>query len=171
MPEIFHTRDCIVYFKDDAYTVIPDSAMVQSGWPGGQGVQFTGSVDDEFLVTYSRGHFGGLLVWGSDEDGDKYTASTGNQPHYRFATMLSGAALIATTSYERYTWASRQAGPLLPLTYQTNEKLHLSLRGLWTNEDELSLSGAVDAPASLAGIAAQAPRTENNFFLGIQTVM
>ena len=171
MPEIFHTRDCVVYFKDDVYTVVVDDAMVQAGWPGGQGVQFVGSVNDEFLVTFSRGHFGGFLMWGSDEDGDRFTAMTRNQPHYRFATMLSGAALISTSSYERYTWASRQVGPLVPLAYQTNEKLYLSLRGLWTNEDELSLSGAADAPASLAGIAAQAPKQENNFFLGIQTVM
>ncbi len=171
MFEIFHTRDCIVYFKDDAYTVIPDDTLVQAGWPGGQGVQFSGCVSEGFLVKFSRGHFGGFLVWGSDETGDRYTGVTRNQLHYRFATMLSGAALMSTSSYERYTWASRQAGPLVPLVYQTNEKLYLSLRGLWTNEDELSLSGDPKAPASLAGIAAQAPKTENSLFLGIQTVM
>jgi hypothetical protein len=171
MPEIFHTRDCIVYYKDDAYTVTVDTPMVQGGWPGGQGAEWVGSVDDEFLVTYSRGRFGGFLVWGSDEEGDDHTAMTRNQPHYRFATMLSGAALIATSSYERYTWASRQVGPLVPLTYGVNDKLYLSLRGLWTNEDELTVSGDPDAPAPLAGIAAQVPKELNNWFVGIQTVM
>lgn len=172
MPEIFHSRDCVVYYKDDAYTVTVDADMVQGGWPGGQGVQFVGSTtEDEFLVTYSRGFFGGFLIWGSDEEGDRFTATTRNQPHYRFATMLSGAALFATSSYERYTWASRQAGPLVEITYQANEKLYLSLRGLWTNEDELSLSGDPDAPSPLAGITAQTPKEENRFFLGIQTVM
>lgn len=171
MPEIFHTRDCIVYFKDDAYTVVVDGAMVSAGWPGGQGVQFVGATGDDFLVTFSRGHFGGFLMWGSDEEGDDFTAMTRNQPHYRFATMLSGAALLATSSYERYTWASRQVGPLVPLTYGINDKLYLSLRGLWTNEDELTASGDPDAPASLAGITAQVPMEPNNWFLGIQTVM
>lgn len=171
MTETFQSRDCIIYFKDDNYTVVVDDLMVQNGWPGGQGVQFAGSVNDEFLVTYSRGHFGGFLVWGSDEDGDRFTSMTKNQPHYRFATMLSGAALMATSSYERYTWASRQAGPLVPLVYQPNQRLYLSLRGLWTNEDELTVSGDLEAPASLAGIVAQIPKDRNNWFLGIQTVM
>jgi len=171
MPETFQSRDCVIYFKDDTYTVVVDATMVQNGWPGGQGVQFAGSVNDEFLVTYSRGHFGGFLVWGSDEDGDRFTAITKNQPHYRFATMLGGAALMATSSYERYTWASRQAGPLVPLVYQPNQRLYLSLRGLWTNEDELTVSGDPEAPASLAGIVAQIPKESNNLFLGIQTVM
>lgn len=171
MPEIFRTRDCIVFWKDDAYTVAVDDNLVQQGWPGGQGVQFVGSVGDEFLVTFSQGLFGGFLVWGSDEEGDDYTAMTRNQPHYRFATLLAGAALFATSSYERYTWASRQAGPLVSLTHTADQKLYLSLRGLWTNEDELTVSGDPDAPASLAGMVAQVPKELNDYYLGIQTVM
>jgi len=171
MPEILRSRDCIVFFKDDAYTVAVDANLVQQGWPGGQGVQWVGSTSDEFLVTFSRGFFGGFLVWGSDEMGDDYTAITRQQPYYRFATMLSGAALISTSSYEYYTYASRVAGPLVPLTYLSDQKLYLSLRGLWTNEDELTASGDPAAPSPLAGIVAQIPKALNNYFLGIQTVM
>jgi hypothetical protein len=171
MSEVLYSRDCVIYFKDDSYTVVVDDLMVQGGWPGGQGVQFAGSTADEFLVTYSRGHFGGFLVWGSDEEGDRFASMTRSQPHYRYATMLSGATLMATSSYERYTWASRQVGVLVPLTYQANQRLYLSMRGLWTNEDELTVSGDLEAPASLAGIVAQIPKAENNHYLGVQTVM
>ena len=171
MPELFRTRDCIVYYLDDAYTVVVDSTLVQQGWAGGQGVQWAGTVADDFLVTFSRGFFGGFLVWGSDEDGDDFTAGTRNQPHYRFATMLSGAALFVTSSYERYTWASRQVGPLVPLVYQPDQKLYLSLRGLWTNEDELTASGDPAAPSPLAGMTAQIPKALNDYYLGVQTVM
>jgi len=171
MPEIVRSRDCVVFYKDDTITVAVDDALVQGGWAGGQGVQWVGSTSDEFIVTYAEGPFAGFLVWGSDEDGDDYTAQTRNQPHYRFATMFGGAALLSTTTYERFTLASRLAGPLVPLTYAVNQPLFLSLRGLWTNEDELTISGDPRAPSPLAGIVAQRPKATNDNFLGIQTVM
>ena len=145
--------------------------MVQGGWPGGQGVQWVGSIDDKMLVTYSRGKFGGFLVWGSDEIGDDYAATTRNQPHYQFATMLFGATVLSTSSYERYTLASRLAPPLVPLTYSENDILYFSLRGLWTKEDELTLSGDPDAPSVAAGVVVQVPQSWNREFLGIQTTM
>jgi hypothetical protein len=171
MPELFRTRDCVVYFKDDSTTVTVDDALAQQGWPGGQGVQWVDPASDDFIVTFSRGFFGGFLVWGSDEAGDDHTAITRNQPHYRFATMLWGAALFSTSTYERYTWASRQVGPLVPLSYSPDQRLYLSLRGLWTNEDELTLSGDPDAPSPLAGIVARIPKALNDYYLGVQTVM
>jgi hypothetical protein len=171
MPEIFRTRDCVVFFKDDSTTVAVDDTLVQQGWPGGQGVQWVDPASDEFLVTFSQGIFGGFLMWGSDEAGDDHTAITRNQPHYRFATMLWGAALFATSTYERYTWASRQVGPLVALSYAPDQRLYLSLRGLWTSEDELTASGSPLAPAPLAGIVAQIPKALNDYYLGVQTVM
>jgi hypothetical protein len=171
MPEIFRSRDCVVWFKDDSFTVTVAQAMVSGGWPGGQGVQWVGSTADEFIVSYARGRYAGFLVWGSDEEGDDFASMTRNQPHYRFATMLFGAALMGTTSYERYTYASRLAGPLVPLVYTPNQELFLSLRGLWTPEDELTLSGDPEAPAQVAGYVAQLPKSTNSLFLGIQTAM
>ncbi len=171
MAEIFRSRDCIVFEKDDSFTVAVDEAMVAAGWPGGQGVQWVGSAKDEFIVSFSRGQFGGFLVWGSDEEGDDFVASTRNQPHYRFATMFAGAVLLATSSFERYTYASRQVHPLVPLTYNVNDPLYLSLRGLWTKEDELAAIGDPDAPAPIAGYVAQMPKSLNNFYLGIQAAM
>lgn len=170
MGEIFRSRDCIIFTKDDSFPVVVDNAMVQAGWPGGQGVQWVSS-GDEFVVTFSRGQFGGFLVWGSDEEGDDFTAITRNQPHYRFATLFSGAVLLATRTFEVYTRASRLSPPLIPITYAVNEPLYLSLRGLWTTEDELTLSGDPDAPAPVVGYVAQVPKSLNNFYLGVQAAM
>lgn len=173
MPEIIRARDCVVFFKGDSQTVALSDEMVIGGWPGGQGVQWvSSSVKDERVVTYSKGLYGGFLVWGSDEVGDQYTAMTKNQTVYRFATMLSGGCLISTTSYERYTYLSRVGnGPLVELSYNANDILYLSLRGLWTKEDELTLSGDPLAPCFFTGFVAQAPKPSNRFFLGIQTSM
>lgn len=172
MPEIFRSRDCIVFFKGDTETVVISQAMVDGGWPGGQGVQWVDATSDERVVTYSSGLYGGFLVWGSDEVGDRYTAMTRQQPQYMYATMLSGGCLIATTSFEKYTYASRiGGGPLVPLVYTTQDILYLSLRGLWTKEDELTLSGSPFAPAFFTGFVAQVPKAINSFFMGIQTSM
>jgi hypothetical protein len=172
MPEILRSRDCIVFFKGDTTTVAVDQAMVTGGWPGGQGVQWVAGAGDERIVTYSNGLYGGFLVWGSDEDGDRFTAITRQQPHYRYATLFSGGCLISTSSYEQYTYASRIGpGPLVPLVYQAQDILYLSIRGLWTKEDELTLSGNPLAPAFFTGFVAQIPKPSNRNFLGIQTSM
>lgn len=172
MPEIIRTRDCVVFFKGDSQTVIVSSAMVAGGWPGGQGVQWAGSIKDERLVTYSQGLYGGFLVWGSDEDGDRFTGMTRSQPYYRYATMFSGGTLMSTSSYEKYTYASRLGGgPLVPLVYGSNDILYLSRRGLWTKEEEMTPAGDPRAPAFFCGFVAQIPKPSNNHFLGIQTSM
>jgi len=172
MSEIFRSRDCIVFFKGDSTTVTVDAAMVAGGWPGGQGVQWVGTIGDDRVVTYSNGLYGGFLVWGSDETGDRFTAITNQQTAYRYATMFFGGCLISTSSYERYTYASRiGGGPLVPLVYQPNDPLYFSLRGLFTNEDELTISGSPLAPAFFVGFVAQIPKALNKFFLGVQTSM
>ena len=172
MSEIFRGRDCIILFAGDRQTVAVDAAMVAGGWPGGQGVQWVDVAPDVRTVTYSQGLYGGFLVWGSDEVGDRYTGLTRNQVVYREATMFSGGCLMMTTSYERYTYASRTGGgPLVPLTYAPNDILYLSLRGLWTKEDELTLSGSSLAPAFFTGFVAQLPKPSNQHFMGIQTSM
>ena len=169
MPELFRSRDCIVYFKGDSETVVVSEEMVQGGWPGGQGVQWVDALIDERVVSYSTGLYGGFLVWGSDEPADRFTAMTRQQPHYQYAVLLTGGCLISTSSYEKYTYASRMGGPLVPLAYGPNDPLFLSRRGLWTKEDEMTLAGDPLAPAFFTGFVAQVPKASNNFFLGIQT--
>lgn len=171
MSEIFRTRDVVLFLKDDTMTVVVSQGMVDSGWPGGQGVMYVDSTVDEFQVDISDGRLGGFLLHGSDEEGDDFTAMTRNQLTYRFGVMLSGAALFATTSYERYTLASRTSGPLVSLTYTTQEPLFLSARGLWTNEDEATILALPHAPNDIAGFVAQVPKSLNDFYLSIQTTM
>jgi hypothetical protein len=168
--EILRGRDCIVFYYGDLYPVAVSQDMVDNGWPGGQGVTWVNSAQDERMVTYSNGLYGGLLIWGSDESGDRFTSMTGQFRRYRYATFLAGGALISTSTYERYTYASRVGpGPLVPLQYGPNDVLYLSLRGYWTNEDEPTLAGAAYAPAFFTGFVAQVPKASNNWFLGVQT--
>ena len=170
MPEQFRNRDCHVLVKGDLFTVTVSDEMAQNGWPGGQGVQWTSPVKDELLVTFSDGLYAGVLIWGSDELSDRFTAMTLNQPQYRFATIMAGGSLIETTTYEKYTWASRQVGPLVPLTYTESDRLVFSLRGYWTTEDEWTLSGDLRAPNSyFIGFVARAPSASNNFYMTVQT--
>lgn len=168
-PEQFRTRDCVILYKGDAYPVTVDNTMVRGGWSGGQGVQWAGSNKDEFLVTYSDGYYAGFLLWGSDESSDRFTAMTRNQPAYQFATVGAGGWIIMTTSYEKYTWSSRQSGPLVPLTYTASDRLVFSLRGYWTIEDEWTLANDPRKPNNYyIGFVMQAPTNSTEGYLTIQ---
>ncbi len=170
MTEVIRTRDCIVHFKGDAYAVAVTQEMRDNGWAGGQGVQWADSARDEFLVTQSDGLYGGFLLWGSDETSDALTSMTRNQPLYGFAVLCAGGWLMSTTTFEQYTYASRQSGPLVALTYTPGTRLRFSLRGYWTTEDEWTLSS--DPRGSnqfyIANIV-QGPSAMNNNYLVMQT--
>lgn len=170
MPEIFRSRDCIIFFKGTIQPVAIDPVMVAGGWPGGQGVKWVNLPGVDLAVTYSDGLYGGFLIWGSDEDGDQFVSNTRSQVIYRYGSLFFGGGLISTRTYEQYTWASRTAGgPLVPLTYGIQDILYLSSRGWWTKEDEMTLSGHLMAPAFSSGVVAQVPKANNRYFMGIQT--
>lgn len=165
------SRDCVVLFKGDAYFCEIADSLAATGWPGGQGVKWSPNAKDGFFVEQSDGLYAGFLLWGSDESGDRYTGLTQNQVVYKFGTLCAGGWLIMTSSYERYTWASRQGpGPLVEIDYKESDRLVFSNRGLWTKEDEWSLSGDLRAPNDYyIGFVVQAPNAENDYFLTIQT--
>lgn len=168
--DIVRSRDCVVFLKGEAHAVVVSNAMLQGGWAGGQGVQWVDSTLDELVVSYSKGLYGGFLIWGSNESADQYVSTTQSQIVYQRAVMMKGRALLSTSTYERYTYASRiGGGPLVPLVYSPHDLLYFSLRGLWTKEDELTLSGDPLSPAFFSGFVAQIPKANNQFFLGIQT--
>jgi hypothetical protein len=171
MPETFRTRDCVVLYKGDAYPTEVDEELATQGWVGGQGVQWTTTAGDRFVVTRSDGLYAGFLLKGSNEVGDKFTAITQNQSYYRVATLCAGGWLIMTTAFERYTWASRTGGgPLVEIVYQPSDRLVFSNRGLWTVEDEFTLSGDPRAPNDYyIGFVVQAPTVDNDYFMTIQT--
>lgn len=173
MPEIFRTRDVVVFAKTHGIPVAIAPAMKAGGWAGGQGVQWSDSPTiDQLLVTYSDGAYGGFLLWGSNEASDQYVSYFENQPAYGFAILCTGNWLISTTTFERYTYASRTGpGPLMPINYTPGDALRFSLRGLFTKEDEWSLSGDPRAPNKLfVGRVAQ-PNTLNPAYLSVQTAL
>lgn len=168
--DLIRSRDCVVFVKGEAHMVALDQTIMDGGWIGGQGVQWVNAMVDDPTVSYSSGLFGGFLLWGSDESADRFTAMTGNQIAYGHAVMMAGRALISTRAYESYTYASRSGpGPLVPLIYKAHDRVFFSLRGLWTNEDELTLSSNPLAPAFFTGVVSQVPKAINEFYLGIQT--
>jgi hypothetical protein len=170
--DIIRSRDCIILHKGDTQTVVVSQAMVNAGWPGGQGVNWSGSTLDERVVTFSNGLFGGILVWGSDESGDSFASTTKSQVYYRYATLFTGGVILSTSTYERYTFASRVGpGPLVPLVYQAGESLYFSRRGFLTNEDEMTLDSDPLAPALSSGCVVHTPKARNNYFLGVQTFL
>jgi len=166
------TRECIALVTDLSVPVMVDQAMVTNGWTGGSGATWTASSSDTFLVTYSDGTYGGFLLWGSDEPADQFIAYTGNQIKYTFGVCCFGTWVISTVSYEKYTLQSRLTGPLVLNDYPVGLRLRFSLRGLWTPEDEWSVSG--DPRGSngfLIGSVIQAPSSQNNFQLMVQTAL
>lgn len=163
-------RDVETLFKGDSYTVAIDQAMAQAGWQGGQFVRWVDSSQDEFIVSFSDGLYGGFSLWGSNESSDQFTGMTGAQPLYGYITLCTGGWLIATRTFEKYTYASRQIGPLVPITYVEGVRLRISLRGLATTEDEWTLSGDPRAPNDYyIATVVQAPSSDNNQYLTLQT--
>ena len=145
------------------------SSDLVSGWVGGTGAMWFDAPTDEFCVTQSDGHYGGFLLWGSDESSDKWTAMTGQQLKYGYAILCAGGWLISTATYEKYTYASRQGpGPLVPNTYVVGQRVVFSLRGLFTPENEQAVGAGWSNTMYVAYIV-QPPRAANNFNLVLQT--
>jgi hypothetical protein len=145
--------------------------MATQGWQGGQGVRWGDSLRDEFIVTFSDGIYGGFMLWGSNEASDQFTSMTGAQPLYGYGTFCAGGWIIATRTFEQYTYASRQAGPLVPINYAVGQRVVFSRRGFFTNEDEWS-QPPIDPRAPngyFVGSVVQLPTPENNNYITLQT--
>jgi len=170
MPEIFRTRDVIVFSKGSTLTVDVTDASSVAGWRGGQGFKWVPPITDQLLSSVSDGLYGGFALWGSDEESDEFTAMTRNQPSYKYVVLGAGGWIIATSSYEQYTYASRTGGgPLVPISYSASDRLVFSLRGYWTKEDEWTLSGDPRAPNSYyIGYVVQRPTLSRNNYMTIQ---
>lgn len=173
MPEIFRTRDVVVFRQGVTSTIPADSVMRQAGWPGAQGLMWKDSTSDDFLVTFSDGERGaGFALWGSDEDSDEWTAMTGQQIGYGYVVIGSGSWIIATRIFEQYTYASRVSGPLVSISYSPGDKLLWSLRGLFTKEDEWTAAADPRAPNTyFVGHVVQPPSALTAGFITIQTTL
>ncbi len=171
--ELIRDRDVVTLVKGQTFPVNLSPGLLTNGWAGGQGVMWIDSPYDIFIVDFSDGTPNGFLLWGSNEAADQYTAYTENQPTYDFAVLCYGTWLITTSTYEQYTYQSRTGGgPLVPITYNVNDRLLFSLRGLWTNQDEWTLSLDPRAPNRFfVGYVTEVPGSNNNNYLTFQTTM
>jgi hypothetical protein len=170
--EFPRTRDCYTLFKGDAYGVSISQTMAAQGWQGGQGVMWVDSPQDEFLVTCSDGIYGGFMLWGSNEDSDRYTSLTAAQPLYGLGVFCAGGWLISTRTVELETWRSRHGlePPGTPIVYNVGERVLFSLRGYWTKEDEWWLSGDPRGHNTFyVGSVVQAPSADTDYQIVIQT--
>lgn len=135
------TRDLVVLYKGDSITVNLDADLDASGWAGGQFVRWVDSGTGFLTVTLANGVFCGFLPFGSNESGDGYTAITGQNQTYNYATMFFGGNVFYTRTYETETYLSRHGmEPYNPLTYTANQVLYVSENGKITNQDESDLA-------------------------------
>jgi len=164
--DLIRGRDCVIFGKGEVYAVEVDVTMLAGGWAGGTGVQWVDSTSELPVVSYSNGLYGGFLIFGSDESADQYVSSTLNQITYSTGVFAAGNSIISTSTYEKYTYASRIGGGILvPLVYMPGNPLYFSKRGLWTKEQE----GTPLGPNFFTGFVIQIPQKFNQYFLGIQT--
>lgn len=170
--DLVRGRDCVIFIKGDVHAFKASPALIAGGWVGGQGLTWVQGATDEPTIGYSNGLYGGVAIWGSDEQADRYTAMTGQQLAYGYVVLMVGRALFSTVAFEQYTYQSRVGGgPLVPLVYHPSDLLYLSKRGYWSNQDELTITGDSNAPAFYTGFVAQVPKANNGFRLAIQSSM
>lgn len=164
-------RDCIVQMKDWSLPVAVASGF--NSWTGGVGVQWTGTNtgNSRFEVTLGVGQASGILVNGNIEAGDQFTSITDTAGTYRIATLFGGGFVVSTRSFEKYTLASRLVNSQVPLVYVPDTPLYISLRGLWTIEDELTIIGAANAPCQQTGWVTQAPGPGFQDYLGVRGIL
>ena len=171
--ELVRSRDVVTLVKGQTFPVGLSTPLLTSGWAGGQGVMWIDSPYDVWQVDFSDGTPNGFLLWGSNESADQFSAYTQNQPTYDFAVLCYGTWVITTSTFEKYTYASRIGGPpFVPIVYSPSDRLRFSLRGLFTNEDEWALSGDPRAPNRFfVGYVIEPPAAYNNNYLMLQTTM
>jgi hypothetical protein len=170
MTEISRDRDVNVLVKGSTFPVRVTPALAQSGWPGGIGVTWAPSANDDFLVTISDGASAGFLLEASTLDHNQWTGMDGAYVKYQFATLCAGTWVVAVKVFEKYTWASRQSGPLVPLSYSVGDRLRFSLNGKFSIENEWLLSSDPRGSNQLfVATVAQIPSIANKQTLLIQT--
>lgn len=168
-----------MFHKGDTMPIKISAALAARGWVGGSFVRWVDDGSGEPCVDIANGTYCGFFPFGSNESADQYTAITQSNPKYKIASMFFGGNFLATISYERYTYASRHAGPLVPLVYKVQQFLYVSENGLLTNEDEsapavnpggLFPDGTpITTPFLYFGICSLPPSAVTNNYLYCQT--
>jgi len=165
------SSDVELMFPGDRYPVSAGPILVQTGWRGGQWVQFVTSPFGDFFVEASDGNrIAGFILFQSE-----YYPPTPNlmgspenwiahQPRHCQATsvttMLSGGVRAFFRVYETEALAggTRSGGPI---TYTLNENLYVSENGLLCNDSAVQLALAGVVTPQLVGIVSAIPSTGN----------
>ncbi len=179
LPEM--TRDLVILAKGDSITVQLEESLADDGWLGGSFAKWVQDPRGFPTVQKADGRYCGFFLFGSNEGGDQYTAITGQNPHYSYATLQFGGNVGYTNTYERYGYKARHGlGPVVPLTYTANQLLYVSENGILTNENESDLTTyeAHDFPDGdpvpdmsfiAFGLCMTPPADVTNQYIGIQT--
>ncbi len=140
--------DTETFLSGNTYPVTIHNTLLSTGWVGGQGVMWTqGPVP---TVTCSDGRPAGFLLYGSAEP-PHFSSDHISKQRYGISFICFDNWVVAVRAFERYTWLSRQSGPLVHQTYNPSQRLRFSLRGLWTAEDEWSLTSDFRGLNSVVG--------------------
>lgn len=173
-------RQCPIFHKGDSMPIQISTALAARGWLGGEFVKWHDDGTGQPTVTIADGRYCGFMPFGSNEPSDQYTSMTGQNPLYKYITMFFGGNFLATTTYEKYTYISRNGpGPLVPLVYTAQQFLYVSENGKITNQDESDVAvnpghlfpngDPILEPFLQFGICACPPIAANKFFLFAQT--
>mgnify|MGYP000908261228 CR=1 FL=1 len=163
--EGYLNRDVALFHRGDSATFKVSAAAAAAGWSGGTFMKWVDDGSGEPTLGIADGRYCGFAAFGSDEPGDRFTAMTGQNPHYRYAALYFGGNFLATRTYEKYTYASRHSGPLVPLSYHAQQFLYVSENGKLTPEDESDV--AVNASGEFPD---GSPITERFLFFGLCAV-
>lgn len=173
-------RDLVFYHKGDTITPAVSADLAARGWAGGEFARWVDAGNGELTVDIADGRYCGFFGFGSDESGDQYTAITGQNTHYRYATVFFGGNVIYTRTYETIGYLGRNGlGPATPLVYEPNQHLYISENGRITNEDESDTilfpvhtfpdGSPITVPFVFFGIVSVPPSAASLNYLGVQT--
>jgi hypothetical protein len=175
----YTSRDCSMFHKGDTMPMRISDEMAAIGWAGGTFVKWVDDGSGQPCLGIADGRYCGFVPFGSNETGDRYTAMTGQNPLYKYVSIYFGGNFMATITYERYTYASRHAGPLVPLVYQAQQFLYVSENGKITLEDESDVAvnaghtfpdgSPIVTPFLFFGLCAVPPTAASKFYMAVQT--
>lgn len=177
--EGYASRDLVLFHKGDTATFKIHPSLANRGWSGGQFLRWVDDGSGEPCLGLADGRYCGFAAFGSDEVADRFTTMTRQNEVYQYVGLFFGGNFIATRTYEKYTYASRHSGPLVPLTYESQQFLYVSENGKITPEDEsdpavnpggLFPDGSpIEIRFLFFGLCAVPPTAATNGFIYVQT--
>lgn len=175
------TDDVIIQLKGETCPVQVGPVLRQTGWRGGQWVEFIepGNVVDDYLVERSDGNrMAGFLAfpsenydenWGATQNyvGEQYRLDQSAPSGSSTVTLFldGGRYLFLVFETIALTPAGTRTGG--PIVYTLNEILKISENGLLCNDSDANLIAAGVLTPRIAGNCCMTPAERNNYRLGL----